>query len=256
MQSLVLDGVTKIFRHRPSLFNLIGNERRGMTVALDALSLNASPGEVLALLGPNGSGKTTLLKLISTMLTADSGRVLVHGHDTATQAGQVRRLIGFAVATERSFYPRLTARENLRFFAVLEEVESQIRESRISALLESSGLSAAADTLVMKFSTGMYQKLGLARARLKDPKVLLLDEPARSLSPEATLEFHAHLQEIKGDGATILIATHNFDEANRVADRIAIIRNGKLAAVQHVDHQDNDGLRALYFDSIGEPTSA
>ncbi|HUQ50565.1 MAG TPA: ATP-binding cassette domain-containing protein, partial [Terriglobales bacterium] len=138
----------------------------------------------------------------------------------------------------------------------MEDVDAKVRESRIDTLLDSSGLNDAADRLVMKFSTGMYQKLGLARARLKNPKVLLLDEPARSLSPEATLEFQAHLQQIKAEGATILIATHNFDEANRVADRIAIIRNGKLAAVRAVDPGNRDGLRALYFDSIAGGMSA
>ncbi|HUS20086.1 MAG TPA: ABC transporter ATP-binding protein [Terriglobales bacterium] len=256
MESLVLEGVTKVFRHRPSLFNLVGRERRGQTLALDRLSLQASSGEVLALLGPNGSGKTTLLKLVSTMLVPDAGRVLVNGFNTLTHAQDVRQMIGFAVATERSFYPRLTARENLRFFAVLEDVAASGREARIDSLLRSSGLEGAEDTLVMKFSTGMYQKLGLARALLKEPKVLLLDEPARSLSPEAALDFYARLQQLRTTGTTILLATHNFDEANRVADRIAIIRHGRLAAIQNVNPHNAEELRSLYFTAIGSAAAS
>src|SRR5207249_10829235 len=115
MHSVVLESVTKRLRHRPALFNWMGRERTGETCALENLSLSVPAGKVLVLLGPNGSGKTTTLKLISTMLLPDSGRVLIEGADTCLRAGTVRKHVGFAVANERSFFPRLSARENLDF---------------------------------------------------------------------------------------------------------------------------------------------
>src|SRR5947208_17136642 len=117
MDSIVLESASKIFRHRPALFNWMGKQRGGETRALDEISLSVASGKILVLLGPNGSGKTTTLKLVSTMLLPDAGRVLVEGADTRTESEQVRKHVGFAVATERSFFPRLSARENLAFFA-------------------------------------------------------------------------------------------------------------------------------------------
>src|SRR6266852_9664675 len=131
MHSVVLESVTKRFRHRPALFNWMGRERTGETCALENLSLSIPAGKVLVLLGPNGSGKTTTLKLISTMLLPDSGRVLVEGANTRTEAGRVRKHVGFAVATERSFFPRLSARENLDFFATLDDVPRKSRPRQI-----------------------------------------------------------------------------------------------------------------------------
>ena len=179
MDSIVLESVSKIFRHRPVFFNWMGKERRGETRALNDISLRVASGRVLVLLGPNGSGKTTTLKLASTMLLPDVGRVLVEGTDTRTRPNQVRKQVGFAIANERSFFPRLSARENLEFFAALDDVPRSSRAAWIQAILERTGLMDAADTLVMKFSSGMYQRLGIARALLKRPQILLLDEATR-----------------------------------------------------------------------------
>src|SRR5208337_2394750 len=158
MDRIVFESVRKIFRHRPSLFNWMGRERRGETVALKDVSFAAGRAEVLALLGPNGSGKTTALKLISTMLLPEAGSVRVGGFDGRRDAGEVRRQVGIAVAAERSFYPRLSARENLYFFATLDEVSRRERAPRIQEVLHDTGLEGQADTLVMKFSSGMYQR--------------------------------------------------------------------------------------------------
>src|SRR5246500_2481567 len=167
MEAVVLESVTKLFRDRPALFNWIGRERTGETRALNEVSLSVLAGEVLVLLGPNGSGKTTTLKLVSTLLLPDTGRVLVQGADTRTQGGHVRKHVGFVVAAERSFFPRLSARENLDFFAALEDVPAKIRRARIQTMLERTGLQDTANTLVMKFSSGMYQRLAIARALIK-----------------------------------------------------------------------------------------
>src|SRR5207245_9864380 len=127
IDSVVLDTVTKRFHHRPALSNWLSRERSGETLALVDVSLRVRRGKVLVLLGPNGSGKTTTLKLISTMLLPDSGRVLIEGADTCLRAGTVRKHVGFAVATGRSFFPRLSAHENLEFFAALDDVPRQLR---------------------------------------------------------------------------------------------------------------------------------
>src|ERR1700736_2260174 len=122
MDQVGFESVRKIFRHRPALFNWLGRERGGETIALRDVSFSAGRAEVLVLLGPNGSGKTTALKLISTMLLPDAGSVRVGGFDARCDAGEVRRQVGIAVAAERSFFPRLSASENLDFFAALDEV--------------------------------------------------------------------------------------------------------------------------------------
>src|SRR6266571_5565288 len=131
MDSVVLDSVTKQFRHRPALFNWLSRERSGETLALVDVSLRVQRGKVLVLLGPNGSGKTTALKLISTMLLPDAGSVCVAGLDTLRDGGRVRQQVGIAVATERSFFPWLSARENLEFFAALDDVPRRERSQRI-----------------------------------------------------------------------------------------------------------------------------
>src|SRR5271157_2112619 len=149
MDQVVFESVRKTFRHRPALFNWLGKERGGETIALKDVSFSAGRAEVLVLLGPNGSGKTTVLKLISTMLLPDAGSVRVGGFDTRRDAGAVRRQVGIAVAAERSFFPRLSARENLEFFAALDEVSRCERPHRIEAVLGDTGLEGQADTLVM-----------------------------------------------------------------------------------------------------------
>ncbi len=251
MQAVSLQSVTKIFRHRPALLNWVGKERSGETRALDAVSLTVMSGEILVLLGPNGSGKTTFLKLISTMLLPDAGTVLVEGVDTLHEPARVRKKVGFAVASERSFFPRLTARENLDFFATLEDVPRDIREERVDWALETTGLAEAADTLVMKFSSGMFQRLGIARALVKRPSILLLDEPTRSLDPAAALQLWKFLQKTAKRGVTVLLATHNFDEAAAVGHSIALLRRGVLLDHHHLlEGTTVDDLRSFYFRDL------
>lgn len=252
MDSVVLESVTKIFRPRPAFLSWMGREQRGDTRALTDINFSVPFGHVLVLLGPNGSGKTTTLKLVSTMLLPDSGRVLVHGADTANDPGAVRHCIGFCVATERSFFPRLSARENLAFFATLEDVPRDERNPRIETLLDQTGLLEAADTLVMKFSSGMYQRLGIARALIKSPSVILLDEPTRSLDPASSSHFRKLVVRLRDQGATVLLATHSFHEALAVGDSIAILHHGKVAAFRALAGINLEELRDLYFQTTGE----
>jgi ABC-2 type transport system ATP-binding protein len=253
MDQIVFESVRKIFRHRPALFNWLGTERRGETTALKDVSFSAARAEVLVLLGPNGSGKTTALKLISTMLLPDSGSVRAGGFDAQRDPRQVRRQVGIAVATERSFFPRLSARENLEFFAALDEVSRRDRAQRITDVLRDTGLDEQADILVMKFSSGMYQRLGIARALVKRPKVLLLDEPTRSLDAGTTAHFWTTIRRLAQQDTTILLATHNFAEAAAVGDRLLLLHRGELLADRSLsDGEGADALRAFYFRMTGE----
>jgi ABC-2 type transport system ATP-binding protein len=253
MYSVVFESVSKVFRHRPALFNWVGRERSGETRALDRVSLHVPAGSILVLLGPNGSGKTTALKLVSTTLLPDAGRILVGAFDTASDGGAVRQQVGFAIATERSFFPRLSGRENLHFFAALEEVNRHSRSERVASVLNGTGLLEAADTLVGKYSSGMYQRLAIARALLKRPKCLLLDEPTRSLDPASTLRFWGLVRELRDRGTTILLTTHNFSEAAVVADVVAVLEKGRLAGLEKCGSASAEQIRDFYFSSTGEP---
>ncbi len=257
MDRISLNRVTKLYRQRPALFGWIGRERSTDTLAVDQVTLTARPGEVLALLGPNGSGKSTTLKLIATMLLPDEGNVLVCGADTRTEPQRVRKAVGFAVASERSFFPRLTARENLDFFAALEELPRPHRGEQIQLVLDETGLSSAADTVVMKYSSGMYQKLGIARALLKNPSVLLLDEPTRSLDPGAAQRLWELIRTAaKNNDVTVLMASHSFDEAIAVGDSVAVLQQGRLIAHRQLTSNVVAGdLRRWYFSAVGEITT-
>jgi ABC-2 type transport system ATP-binding protein len=252
MGGIVFESVSKVFRHRPALFNWIGKERGGATIALDNVSLHATPGRVLVLLGPNGSGKTTTLKLISTILLPDSGRVLIGGADTNAHAVHARRQVGFAVANERSFFPRLSARENLDFFAALENIARSRRPARIAEVLETVNLADAADVLVMKFSSGMYQRLAIARALMKDPAILLFDEPTRSLDPASAIQFWKLVRELPRQGKTVLLTTHNFTEAVTVGDSVAILQQGRIVGRKEIRYESAEQLRSYYFQATGE----
>ncbi len=220
---------------------------------MDNVSFSASSAEVIALLGPNGSGKTTALKLISTLLLPDTGSVRVGGFDSLRESGKVRRQVGIAVATERSFFPRLSARENLDFFAALDEVARRERPRRIRQVLGDTGLDEQADTLVMKFSSGMYQRLGLARALIKRPSVLLLDEPTRSLDAAATSHLWTTIRALAGQNTTVFLATHDFAEAAALADRLLLLNHGALFEDRILSGRESaDDLRSLYFQRTGE----
>jgi len=205
---------------------------RGSPVtAVDRVCLTIDRGEVFALLGPNGAGKTTLVKILSTLILPTSGTAMVNGHDILTQPTRVRASIGFSPGGERSFYFRLTGRQNLEFFGALQGLRPPLLYRRISEVLDQLGLEEEADKRFMKYSSGMRRRLGIARALLTDPPVLLLDEPTASVDPASARHIREHIKELKARGRTILLTTHNMDEAERVSDRIGILNRGRLIAV-------------------------
>jgi ABC-2 type transport system ATP-binding protein len=247
--SIILNSVHKRFRKGGFFFPLRAREE---TRALNGISLNIAAGEVFGLLGPNGSGKSTTLKLISTVLLPDAGHVVINGVDTQVSAEIVRKYVGLAMASERSFFPRLTARENLEFFAAFEDVLRRETRSRVNSALEQVGLCDQGKKLVMKFSSGMVQRLAIARALIKQPSVLLLDEPSRSLDPAAAERLWELIRNLSHRGMTIVLASHNFEEAAAVCDRVAVLQHGELLAIQRVSNWSTEQLRDFYLELTRE----
>ena len=203
----------------------------GKKVALRDINLRTDKGTVLAIVGPSGAGKTTMLKILAGLTPPSGGRALVCGCDAVENAVRLRKRIGFAPSEERSFFWRLTGRENLRFFAALHGIHGHESRKRIAALMERVGLETKGRKKFQEYSSGMKQVLGLARALLHDPAVLLLDEPTRSLSPDVARSIRVLIrQKVRGEGKSVLVASHNLREVEELADRIAILCEGEIRA--------------------------
>ncbi|MEY2405662.1 MAG: type transport system ATP-binding protein [Acidimicrobiaceae bacterium] len=202
----------------------------GDAVALDGLTLEVEPGEVLALLGPNGAGKTTTVRLLNGVLKAERGEARVLGLDPASDADEVRRRTG--VLTENAgLDERLTARENLLFTARVRGMGRAASSVKADELLERFGMADKANLMVQGFSTGQRKRLALARALLHDPDVLFLDEPTSGLDPAATRDVVDLIASLAQDhGRTVILCTHFLGEAGRLAHRMAVLHLGKLRA--------------------------
>jgi ABC-2 type transport system ATP-binding protein len=244
--AVCLQSVHKVFPSRIGVMKWLS--RSEPIAALNDISLCTSQGEVVALMGSNGSGKSTLLKVIAGTLLPNRGRVTVLGFDTARQNLEARRPVGLAVAQERSFYPRLSAEENLAFFAAMENVPRRRRRGRIEWVLEQCGLTDVRRRLVHQLSSGMYQRLGIARALLKEPAVLLLDEPTRSADPETAMSIRQLVRTLAEGGMTVLLATHSFEEAASLADSAVLLSHGRIAAQARDAHAGQ--LRSVFAQSI------
>jgi ABC-type multidrug transport system ATPase subunit len=201
-------------------------------VALAGLSFELQPGESLALLGVNGAGKSTLLRILATLLLPTAGRAQIAGHDAVLDPRAVRRQLGYHAGSDIGFYARLTGRENLRFFGRINHLSKAAAAKRIAHLAQQFRLEAALDRQVRTLSSGTVQRLSLARALLHEPRVLLLDEPTRSLDAIAASEFRRFLKaEVLRRGDTsLLFASHTLPEVELLADRIAVIDAGRLLA--------------------------
>lgn len=200
-------------------------------VAVDGVSLQIQRGEVFGLLGPNGAGKTTTIRMLCTLLEPSSGTARVNDYDIIKEANQVRQSLGTVLAGERSIYWKLTARENLEYFAALYHVPPKTAKQRVNDLLKRMELSERADELVEKYSTGMKQRVAISRALLARPPILLLDEPTLGLDPQAARKVRQLIDELKAEGHTILLTTHYMEEADQLSDRIGIIDQGRIIAL-------------------------
>lgn len=202
--------------------------------ALRGVSFSMQSGEVMALVGANGAGKSTLLRILTTLLLPTKGRAWVGGADVEREPRRVLQQLGFHSGSDASFYARLTAHENLRLFATLNNISSADAAGRIDHLAELLHLGSVMDRQVRTLSTGTVHRLGLARALLHRPSVVLLDEPTRSLDPLAAAEFRRFLRDevVRGQGATVLFASHTLTEVEQLAARAALLHSGRLLACE------------------------
>ena len=211
--------------------------RKKLIPALKGINLKIKKGEFFGLLGPNGAGKTTLIKILATLVLPTSGKAFVSGYDVEKEGNLVRKAIGYAVSEERSSYWRLTGRQNLEFFAALNNLKGSQAKKRTEEVIELTGLKDDADRTFKDYSTGMKQKLGIARGLLTDPQVLFLDEPTKSLDPNTARNLRDFIKNeiVRKRGKTVLFATHNLSEAESLCDRIAIIDKGIIKACDSID---------------------
>jgi ABC-type multidrug transport system ATPase subunit len=202
------------------------------TPALRGISLEVKQGEAVALLGANGAGKTTLLRILATLLLPTRGAASLDGHDTVRESAAVRRQIGYHAGSDLGFYARLTGRQNLLFFGRLNHLSDEFSASRIHNLSERFGLVGVLDRQARALSSGTIQRFSLIRALLHQPKVLLLDEPTRSLDAIAAADFRHFLKTevLARKDTSLLFASHTMQEIELVADRVAILDEGKLLA--------------------------
>jgi ABC-2 type transport system ATP-binding protein len=201
----------------------------GDFVAVDDVTLSVPPGTVLGLLGPNGAGKTTTVRMLTSILNPTRGRATVAGYDIVKQAQQVRANVG-VLTEQHGLYLRMRALEYLDFFGQIYHLDPNWRRKRALNLLERFGLADSAERRLGEYSKGMRQKLALVRSMLHDPPVLLLDEPTSAMDPESAKLVRDAILELRRDRRTLILTTHNLNEAQLLADCIAIIRRGRIVA--------------------------
>src|SRR6187431_2346743 len=205
--------------------------RRSVEVeAVRGISFEVGEGELFGLLGPNGAGKTTTIKMLITLLLPTSGSARVLGLDVVEHPREVRRRIGYVFGGEKGLYERLSALDNLRYFAELYSVPPRLQRQRIADLLELVGLTGRENERVEGYSRGMRQRLHIARGLIHDPEVVFLDEPTIGVDPVGARELRATIASLVAQGKTVLLTTHYMFEADSLCDRIAVINKGEIVA--------------------------
>ena len=219
----------RVSAHRfgPTIIEVDGlSKHYGDVRAVDDVSFSVAEGEILGLLGPNGAGKTTTIRMLTGRARPTSGRALIAGHDVVHERERVKPLINL-VFEEQNLYERQTGRENLELFAKLYGAPS----ARVSELLERVGLTDAASRKVRTYSSGMKQRLLIARGLVNDPRVLFLDEPTKGLDPSSARDVRGIIRDHVRDGATVFLTTHYMEEADELCDRVAFLAAGKIVAL-------------------------
>jgi ABC-2 type transport system ATP-binding protein len=251
--AIELHNISKTFTERNWKTFLFRKPKR--TLALDKVSLTVVKGEIMGLLGPNGAGKTTLIKILSTLVTPDSGEGSISGLSLATQSLAVRNKIGMVSTNDRTFYWRLSGRENLDFFATLYNLHGSIKVKRIDEALQLTDMEDKADSRFMSYSSGQKQRLAIARAMLADPEVLLMDEATTSLDPIAKRKLLTFTKETlaKQEQKTIIWCTHNLHEAEEICDRVTILDRGKIlycGGLQDMSDSDSPDIEKEFSNLV------
>jgi ABC-2 type transport system ATP-binding protein len=242
LPALLIEGVSKSF--------VVGRNRKPVAAITD-VSMRLERGDVHGILGANGSGKSTLIRLISGLLTLDSGRVEVFGHDIERDEMAVKRLIN-RVSVDAAFFKKLSPMENLLFAARLYGLDAGVARRETVAILDRLGIGEKRlGRPVEQMSRGMQQKVAIARALLTSPTLLLLDEPTTGLDPRSKLDVQSFIEEINvTHDATIVLTTHDLAEAERLCSRITVLNDGRVVA-----EDTPDGLKATTADRLGRPTT-
>lgn len=239
--------------HVRDLTKVYSDLRRGKFVALDRVSFYAMPGEVYGLLGPNGAGKTTALRILSTVLRPTGGSATVNGYDVIRQAADVRHQIGF-VSANTGVYDRMTAWEMVEYFGRLYGLDGDLLRCRMDDIFDRLKMNEIRDVLGAKMSTGMKQKVSIARAMVHDPPVLIFDEPTTGLDVLVSRALLDTVSRLRDDGKCILFSTHIMREAEKLCDRLAIMHRGRILVEGTLeelrDRQAEHDLEELFFQLI------
>ena len=197
--------------------------------AVDGVAFTAPDRAITGLLGPNGAGKTTLLRMLSTLMIPDSGTASIEGHDVVRERYAVRRRIG-VLSDARGLYPRLTARENIRYYGALQGIQSDALERRIEELVQALAIAGIADRRTQGFSQGERMKVAIARALVHDPQTILLDEPTNGLDIMSIRALRALLRDLRSSGKCLLFSSHVMQEVTALCDSIVILGHGRVIA--------------------------
>ncbi|WP_414468879.1 ABC transporter ATP-binding protein [Methanobacterium sp. ACI-7] len=229
-------GLTKRFALNKSFKELLTHQKKEF-LALEDVNIKVKKGELFSILGFNGAGKTTLIKILCTLILPDEGKAFVNGYDVVENDEKVKKCIGHINSEERSFYWRLTGRQNLQFYGSLHDISNSELDKRINEVLRIVKLQDKADYRFDSYSTGMKNRMAIARGLINNPDILFLDEPTKSMDPYNAQKFREFIKEelIEDQEKTIFMATHNLDEAEQLSDRIAIINDGKIEAYGKID---------------------
>ena len=245
--------LTKRFIPTRGFIDLLHPFRKKEVTALDDVNIKIRRGELFGILGPNGAGKTTLIKVLCTLILPTCGTAYINGYDTIKEEEKVKASIGLVTGEERSFYWRLTGRQNLYFFASLHNFSSSVAQKRVNNILNFVDLEDKADDKFHSYSTGMKQRMAIARGLLNDPAILFMDEPTKSLDPGAAQNLREFIKErlVKEQGKTVFLSTHHLEEAEQLCDRIAVINKGRIKACGTLSELRNMiGKREIYVIKV------
>ncbi|HBY57822.1 MAG TPA: ABC transporter ATP-binding protein [Candidatus Atribacteria bacterium] len=240
-----VEGLTKIFK----------DKKRGKVVAINNLKFECQKGQIFGLLGPNGAGKTTTLRILATMMVPTQGKAEVNGFDVVKDANKVRRHIGF-LSSETGLYDRFTPRETVKFFGRINGIEDKIIEKRMAEIFRNLDMEDFQDVRVNKLSTGMKQKLSIARSIIHNPPILILDEPTVGLDIITARTVIEYVKKFKEEGKCIIYSTHIMREAEKLCDVIAIIHQGNIIAKGTLEELKknslSDDLEEIFFGLINQ----